>query len=111
MTTERKWIGENIPEKEWGRDHDSTLLYLETRVVDHRGKLDMRHMRKDGNKHPTRLAEGVSLVGHTDLNCVDDFEAAGLLTNVGTGISPVIVMKDKGWECAHNLRRKRGTRE
>ena len=107
---ERKWMGEPIPEDLWGRDHISTLLYVETRCVDQRGKLCLEHLRKDGYKYSTRLANGVHLVGHTDLNCIDDFETAGLIENRGTGINPLLKMTDKGWEKAHTLRRERAER-
>lgn len=106
----KKWMGEPIPQDIWGRDHLSTMLYIETRCVDHGGKLDMRHLRKDGYEYPTRLGNGVNLSGHTDLNCIDDFETAGLIENVGTGINPLIKMTEKGWEYAHRLRRERAAR-
>lgn len=98
-----KWDGAPIPREQWGRDHHSTLLYIETRVVDHQGKLDNRHLRLDV-KYPTRLRETI-LVGHTDINCIDDFEAAGLMTNVGTGINQVCRLTDEGWKLAWSLRR------
>jgi hypothetical protein len=40
-----------------------------------------------GGKYPTRLKDGLgTLAHHDDWSCLDDAEAAGLLTNVGTGI-------------------------
>lgn len=102
---ERKWTGEAIPMNAWGRDHFSMLLYLETRAVDYGGKVDARHMRANGIAHPTYLREGVELVGHSDYDCIADFEAAEILTNDGTGATPLIRLTDKGWKLAHGLRR------
>lgn len=81
-----------IPTRRWGDDHYSTLLYLDTRVVDHRGLLhSLRidtpaapmgcdpHMRLDG-RYPTRLrAPEAELRGHTDYDCLADAIAAGFL--------------------------------
>jgi hypothetical protein len=103
-----EWKGETIPKERWGCDHNSTLLYIETRAVDHGGRLDVRHLRRDV-AYPTRL-EDVILVGHTDMNCIDDFEAAGLVSNVGTGINPVCRLTAEGWEAAWFLRRARADR-
>lgn len=85
-----------VPMRNWGRDHWSTLLYIETRAVDHRGVLDNQHMRtnarlhrellgkaqfRDGmhGEHPTRLADGSLLERHDDWSCIEDFAAHGLL--------------------------------
>lgn len=105
--------------KEWGRDHVSTLLYVENRCVDQGGKPAIEHMRCDPARHPglahrgsegkpspTRLAQGV-LENHDDWDCIDDFEAWGLLRNTGTGIHPVWKLTELGWAVAHALRRAR----
>lgn len=79
-----------VPMELFGRDHWSTLLYLETRCVDHGGKPAIAHMRCDPHRHPdlahtkwtedipTR-AKGYSLAKHDDWDCVEDLIAAGLL--------------------------------
>ena len=105
---ERKWEGEIIPPAQWGRDHNSTLLYIETRAVDYSGKLDPRHLR-GGDQYPTRLKDAL-LAGHTDFHCIDDFEAEGLMENIGTGINPVCKLTTKGWETVSNLRRAKAER-
>lgn len=69
----------HIPSSRWGKDHFSTITYAETRAVDHDGYLDMRHMRMDGTTYPTRLCDGEQ-PGHTDLDCLRDAAAEGLLT-------------------------------
>lgn len=63
----------------WGKDHWSTFAYAETRTVDYDGYLDMRHMRMDGTKYPTRL-KGEELPDHTDLDCLFDAQDLRLLT-------------------------------
>ena len=85
-----------IPIERWGKDHWSTLGYLETRVVDHGGKIVNRNMRchprlhrelvgigfgseiQDGSAYPTRLKEGV-VEKHDDWSCLEDMVAAGLI--------------------------------
>lgn len=85
-----------IPIERWGKDHWSTLGYLETRAVDHKGKIINRNMRchprlhrefigisfgpeiQDGSAYPTRLKDGVA-ENHDDWSCVEDMVAAGLI--------------------------------
>jgi len=62
---------------EWGKDHWSTLAYLETCVVDNHGYLDNRRLRGADERYPTRLREG-TLADHSDYDCLSDFVAAGL---------------------------------
>lgn len=83
----------------WGKDHWSTLAYLETRVVDYKGQIDHRHMRchprlhrelatiqpvtgelQDSSAFPTRLRDGSVIDRHDDWSCVEDMKEAGLLT-------------------------------
>lgn len=80
-----------IPPAKWGKDHRSTLLYIDTRIVDHHGFLaalrrdsPMGHLGQDphmrcGHEYPTRLAEGKELRGHTDYDCLADAVHAGYL--------------------------------
>lgn len=118
----------NIPIEEWGKDHWSLLLYVETRCVDYNGTLDFSHLRDklgrgtrpmgykwsnyedgtrlkgyflpDGTKDKSR-----QLKDHDDLDCLDDLEFAGLVENVGTGMNPLITMKDKGYDFIRDLRK------
>ncbi len=92
LTESRKnhWDGNAIPVDRWGRDHWSTFAYLETRVVDNRGRLypalggergidpHLRGHDWTGRDHPTRLADG-DLWDHDDLDCIVDAIVAGLV--------------------------------
>lgn len=90
---------QRVPIGDWGKDHWSTLAYLETRIVDHRGRIGHEHMRCHSNRHPlmvsakkrafgsidgsaypTRLSGGRELVSHDDYDCIDDMITAGLVT-------------------------------
>lgn len=91
----------------WGKDHWSALAYIETRVTDHGGRLDHRHMRDDGEAYPTRLANG-ELRGHDDYECLNDMEVAGLVVARDTGTFPVASLTALGWAIAGRLREHRG---
>lgn len=88
---------ETVPMGLWGKDHWSLLAYVETRCVDHHGKLEELKMSCNPAKHPdhnasypfsgesrwkdeysTRLRNS-SLKGHDDWDCLDDLQTAGLL--------------------------------
>lgn len=116
-------MSKRIPMKEWGRDHTSTLLYLETCIVDHQGKLNPAHMRTDyqlhpgvpmtraasiagrETKYPTRLGDGSGFPHpHDDWSCLEDAEEAGLCANVGTGLNPLYRLTDTGWDLLGRLR-------
>jgi hypothetical protein len=99
--------GKPVPIERWGKDHLSTLLYCESRAVDHEGRLDTRHMRAAASKYPTRLAGGDELVGHDDYDCIADMEKAGLIENLGTGLYPAVRLTPYGWIVAGALRRYR----
>lgn len=80
------WDGTPVPVLQWGKDHWSTFAYVETRIVDHSGWVDARHLRGcngDASEYPTRLiglrGEPVDLYGHDDVNCLTDAVAAGFL--------------------------------
>ena len=86
-----------VPVGKWGKDHWTTLAYLETRSVDHQGVLSNKQMRCnprlhrefahssllgsviDGSKYPTRLRNDETLDGHDDWSCLEDMVAAGLV--------------------------------
>lgn len=87
---------EYIPIELWGKDHWSTLAYLETCAVDYRGLVDNRRMRcnprlhrkfahfdylgviVDGSRYPTRTKTG-EIQRHDDWSCLEDLVAAGLI--------------------------------
>lgn len=99
-----------IPADEWGADHASLLVYVETRVVDYRGRLDRAHLRLAGAQYPTRLKEGAEVrPGHTDVECLSDLAAYGLIEWDGAGALEVR-LTELGWKCAHRLRRRRADR-
>jgi hypothetical protein len=104
------WIGlgTHVPPDKWGKDHKSTLLYAESRAVDHRGQLSESdpRMRMDWQKYPTTLADGMEIVGHDDYMCLEDAKAAGFLTYEGG----VVKFTESGWEYAGKLRRERAER-
>jgi hypothetical protein len=86
-----------LPISEWGQDHWSTLVYLETCAVDGRGIVNNNRMRcnprlhrefmstapgaytGEPNKYPTRLANGCIQNDHDDWSCLEDMVAAGLV--------------------------------
>lgn len=88
--------GDYIPVERWAKDHWTTFAYLETRAVDHGGKIRNANMRcntrlhrhlvstefgnliQDGSMYPTRLKDG-ELQNHDDWSCLEDMVAAGLI--------------------------------
>lgn len=113
-----------IPRDKWGPDHRSTLLYIETRLVDGDGRPQNDKMRTNPRRHKalqgriagmmrwsddeysSRLANGDRESGHDDWDCVDDMIAAGLILSRGTGLHPRYELTDAGWAEAHRLRRE-----
>lgn len=101
------WDKQPVPQERWGKDHWTTLLYLETVAVDRRGKVEHAKMRTsrrnwrlagivhgqanifEKDKYPTRLRpvrveraayDRVDLIGgHDDWECLQDLADAGLL--------------------------------
>lgn len=98
--------------EKFGKDHWSTFGYVACRVVSHDGIPDRAHMRCDHDQHPglyfshglvpqkypTILKGGDELKDHDDYDCVDDLEAAGLVSTHGTGVHPIWKLTDLGWE-------------
>lgn len=113
-------MSEHISIDRWGKDHWSTLAYIETRIVDHRGVPNREQMRCDpdihpqfsnsGNasfpdsRYPTRLNDGSEIAGHDDWSCLKDAEREGLLEWHGTGIHPLFTLTDLGRKVAAELR-------
>jgi hypothetical protein len=109
LEIENHWLEypSGIPIESWGRDHHSALLYAETRAVDHGGRLDQRHMRT-ARDYPTRLNNGVLVIGHTDYDCLADAQHAGLLT--WDENEEVVRFTEAGWAYVGKLRRERAER-
>lgn len=114
----------HIPMERWGKDHWSTLAYLETLAVDGSGWAipvnvrmrtnEIRHPHLVGNtgtgsnalhgsKYPTRLKEG-EVKGHDDWDCVDDAIKEGLVKDVGTGLNRAYKFTKLGKEAMAKLR-------
>lgn len=97
-----------IPPTEWSKDHWATIAYAFT-CLGAGGRLSLERLRTDGDRYPTRLHHGGTAElrrepGHSDLDCLVDAEAAGVLVNVGTGLFPVVRFTDEGlklgqWLC------------
>lgn len=101
---------------DFGRDHWSTLLYVEARCTDNEGVPDRRNMRcldsrhpqhshgHDSSAYPTRLTGDRLLPHHDDWDCVDDLERVGFVVIGGSGANPVWEMTDEGRRVAGLLR-------
>ncbi len=115
-------IASRLPMSVWGKDHFSTLAYLETSAVDHGGRLNNEHMRcavqihplvahrtrDDGRRYPTILRDGSEQPDHDDWSCLEDFVTAGLIVAYyrdGEGRREVNVsFTPAGIRLAHSLR-------
>ena len=94
--------------KQFGKDHWSLLLYIETRIYNYKGVLGVQHMRNKNSpgwqpEYGTRLFgywnkdnSLLQLSNHDDYDCLDDLEMAGLIENIGTGLCPVCTITKKG---------------
>lgn len=115
-----------IPMSRWGKDHWSTLIYLETLAVECKGlakpvNARMRTNEKrhphlvggdfrfglgagiGGSEYPTRLKEG-EVKEHDDWDCVDDAIEEGLVGDVGTGLNRSYKFTKLGKEVMAKLR-------
>lgn len=118
-----------IPIERWGKDHWSTLAYVETCAVDHLVtpnicELDRRRMRCNPFTHPyvahlphwdpnngTRLrgfksfAETPDLLigSHDDWDCIVDMEHEDLLL-ICSAVNCLISLTDQGRDIANQLR-------
>ena len=97
-----------VPRSKFGKDHWSTLAYVETRAVDHGGVIDPRHMRDKTTRlwrpeYATILFDGKKQAGHDDWDCVKDLEAAFLLRQADGKLS----LTRDGWKVVSELRQFR----
>jgi hypothetical protein len=103
----------------FGKDHWSTLAYIETACVDHDGKISEEKMRCNPQTHReyclgrrahwndqlgTRLNDSSVLPKHDDWDCLIDLSEAGYIETYDAFTSSV-KLTDKGWTVAHQLRR------
>ncbi len=108
----------------WGKDHWSTLAYLETLAVDNKGIAKPENVRMrtneirhphllgntgipsnalNGSGYPTRLKDG-EVKEHDDWDCVDDAVEEGLVEDVGTGLNRAYKFTKFGKEVMAKLR-------
>lgn len=105
----------------FGKDHWSLLVYVEYRVLNHRGALDRKHLRISNvalqknlttgmnlwkPEYGTRLSgywnedkttnKGLLLLDHDDYDCLDDLEEAGLVKNFGSALHPGYILTKEG---------------
>ena len=113
-----------IPMKKWGKDHWSTLLYLETLAVDNKGLAipENARMRTNEKRHPhlvgnigfpttalngsncpTKLKDG-EVKEHDDWDCVDDATEEGLVKDVGSGLNRAYIFTKLGKKAMAKLR-------
>lgn len=118
-----------IPMDRWGKDHWSTLAYVEICTVDHQrapgiGEVTRERMRANPCTHPmlahlrewnpkcgTRLkgfksheeTPDLCLAHHDDWDCLDDMEAAGLVEMYST-VNGYVQITNLGRHLAHQLR-------
>jgi hypothetical protein len=109
-----------IPSAVWGKDHWTTLAYVETVATDCAGfqvgsdarmRTNRRHFRvmqdclkprrakaggiglvMDPVAHATRLNDGQTVEGHDDWNCVQDLANEGLFNLDASGVEPGITL-------------------
>lgn len=118
----------HVPLEKWGKDHWSTLAFIEYVCVEFKGCIDStrrRNMRCNERRHPglahttgwkpdygSRLKgffedkenKALQLPEHDDWDCAEDIEAAGLLEDHGSGINPIWKLTPKGLEMSARLR-------
>ncbi len=112
-----------IPIDEFGRDHYSLLLYVESVCVDCKGVPDLRRVRCNEKTRPymvdghrkwdelnaTRLRGDKRQPKHDDWDCFNDMAGVGWMSNIGTGLAPKWHLTEVGWCMAHLVRRWKAT--
>lgn len=119
---------QTVPVEQWGKDHHSLLLYIETRVVDHGGEINDQNMRghmEGWEKYPTILAGGDLIYGHSDYDCLRDLISEGyVVADTPSGRFmlrwsdgdikrlgyKVNALTEKGYDLAHRLRIEKAER-
>lgn len=116
-------MDELIPLSNWGKDHWSTLAYIETVMIDRgvfpvAGDPRMRSNRRNYRIMPTDfgvcmpidqgsvLSDGTIVKGHDDWCCIQDFAAEGLLNKKEEEIDlgAKLKLSDLGISLTHKLR-------
>lgn len=118
----------NITESKFGKDHWSTLAFLETQIVEKIFPIDLRRMRVNDSKRAfrngasiqqlgickwqnswsTKLKDGTVILGHDDIDVLDDLEDVGYIKNNGTHINIYPLLTDKGRKVCESIRKHKG---
>ena len=113
-----------VPMELWGRDHWSTLAYIETvetnmtEIIvrsDPRMRQNRHNYRVLGGRPPaipmrvdqgSLLSDGRMAIGHDDWSCIQDFASVGLLNcgPDGVDVGQRIKLSEKGRAMAASLR-------
>ncbi len=112
-----------IPVEQFGKDHWSMLVYMESCCVDLQGVLDKRRMRCNKRTHPmmsvngfgwkkeygtvlkSSMSESRMLYSHDDWDCLDDLIVVGFVELIGTMTNPVVKLTERGYQAANALRK------
>jgi len=114
----------SIPVEQFGKDHWSTLAYVETRCVDFAGVLGKDQMRCNMNRHAdmagphqqrslvmkwqekygTVLNTGTIIVHHDDWDCLEDLIAAGFVEPIIPTYEGMVCMTEEGTRVAQLIR-------
>lgn len=104
--------------EDFGRDHVSLLLYIETRLVDGDGSLDNKHLRRSNRaawdeKHRSRLRDGrlAEDLGHDGIRCLLELRVAGYVVLIYDTPANMCLLTELGWATAHALRRQRADKQ
>lgn len=105
---------------QFGKDHWSLLAYIEYRVMNHEGRLDLVHLRVKNPALQQNMLGGdnwkpeygttlfgywnengsvnskLKILDHDDFDCLDDLEKARLIESFGTGLNPAYKLTKKG---------------
>jgi hypothetical protein len=121
----------HVPMSHWGKDHWSTLGYVEHVDRTHRGKIDNAKMRCNerlharfaqssvpgqsvsGRGYPTRLRDDVEIEPHDDWSCLEDMAAHGIVhlffvENGTTSYKARAFLTEKGRVLANQLNTHKG---
>lgn len=109
----------HIKSLQFSKDHWSTILFLETQIVEKAFPIDRRRLRinetkrifNNGNPfgwnddNSTKLKDGTIISGHDDIDVIDDLEDEGYIKNNGTHINIYPTLTNKGWKLCQDLRK------
>jgi hypothetical protein len=116
----------------WGKDHWSLLVFIETQIVNAKNtkefpssKLDLTRMRVNSDKRV--FTNGASRMGstmswrdtwgtkfkggeildpkHDDIDVLDELEESGFVKNHFTDMNPIVSLTKKGYEACNRIRK------